>query len=108
MAFAIVLTYAPAISAQIIDYEICDFGDGRISASCIPIFIAHVIGEVFKFTGALSILMIMFGGFEYTLDKLAGGKERGIKRIQHGIGGMVISALAFFVVKFFISAVQGA
>lgn len=108
---AYVFMYAPSVLAQdgIIQVGIqgCDFLSGQIEAKCIPYFIAHTIGELFKFTGALCIIMIMYGGFEYTLDKLAGGKERGIKRIQHGILGMVVSAFAFFIVKFFISAIQG-
>lgn len=106
VALILSLHGSPAYAQSIINDNICNFTSGVFDASCIPLFIAGVIGELFKLTGALSLLMIMVGGFEYSLDKLAGGKERGTKRIQNGIIGMVVSAFAFFIVSFIISAIK--
>lgn len=104
------LLTAPSTFAQtLFSYDIpgCDFREGTIGANCVPLYIAFVISNVFMLTGALSVIMIMWGGFEYTLDKLVGGKEKGIKRIQHGILGMVVSGLAFFIVNFAVAALKG-
>ena len=94
---------------SLINYDItgCNFREGTISASCVPIYIAYLIGEIFKLTGALAVIMIMIGGFEYTLNSLAGGKEKGVKRIKNGILGMVISGFSFFIIQMIILTLKG-
>ena len=111
----ILVAIVTLVSAQTIDAgnpslitrELCngDLVTGVIDDTCAGEFIAHVIKQLFMLTGALSLLMIMVGGFEYTLDKIVGGKEKGVKRIKNGILGLVLSGLAFFIVQFVIQAI---
>lgn len=98
-----------AASPTLIDGNVCDGAlvTGDMEAKCIPEYIAFLIGQLFKLTGALALIMVMVGGFEYTLDKLVGGKEKGIKRIRNGILGMIISGFAFFIVRFIIITLRG-
>lgn len=98
-----------AFAQTLISYNVpgCNFRSGVINANCVPQYIAFLIGQIFMLTGALSLIMIMWGGIEYTLDKLIGGKEKGITRIKHGILGMVVSGLAFFIVNFAVGALKG-
>lgn len=109
IALTVLLRSSSAFAQTLINYNVpgCDFRSGQIGASCVPSYIAFVIGQIFMLTGALSLIMIMWGGTEYTLDKLIGGKEKGITRIRHGILGMVVSGLAFFIVNFAVGALKG-
>jgi hypothetical protein len=105
----IVLMPKMLFAQTLINETICGGGlvSGEMDASCIPEYIAYLIQQLFMLTGALSLIMIMIGGFEYTLDKLVGGKEKGVKRIRNGILGLVISGFAFFIVRFAILALKG-
>lgn len=89
----------------------CDFASGQLTAACIPNFLAHVIQVVFGFTGAICILMIIVSGYEYILGTLPGGaggsKESAVQRLTWAIVGFIVSALAFFIISFFISAIGG-
>lgn len=85
------------------------FESGEVTADCVPQYIAYVIQQVFAFTGAVCLIMIMIGGFQYALGNVAGGKDRAQATIRNGIIGMVVSALAFFILSFIINAIaQGA
>lgn len=85
----------------------CDFGSGAITAGCIPGYVAYLIKTVFGFTGVVSLIVIMIGGYQYALGNVVGGKERGEQRIRWGIIGMIVSALSFFIVDFIISSIAG-
>lgn len=82
-----------------------------MDASCIPNFLAHVIKFFFGITGTFCILMIIISGYEYILGTLPGGslgsKESAISRLRLAIIGFIISALAFFILDFIISAIGG-
>lgn len=80
------------------------FISGQITADCIPLYIAYVIQQVFKFTGAICLIAIMIGGFQYALGNLVGGKDKALATIRWAVLGMIISALSFFIIDFILSA----
>lgn len=81
-----------------------NFVDGQFAASCIPQYIGYVIGVVFSLTGAIFLIMVMIGGYQYVLGAAnVGSKENGIARIRSGIVGFLVSALAFFIVDFVVT-----
>ncbi len=81
------------------------FQTGNVTADCVPLYIAYVIKQVFSFTGAVCLIVIMLGGFQYALGTVAGGKDKARATIQYGIIGMIVSALAFFILSFVINAI---
>jgi hypothetical protein len=81
------------------------FLSGEVTADCVPQYIAYVIQQVFSFTGAVALIVIMVGGFQYALGTVAGGKDKAKATIQFGIVGMIVSALAFFILSFIINAI---
>ncbi len=83
------------------------FLSGQITADCVPQYIAYVIQQVFALTGAICLIVIMIGGFQYALGTVAGGKDKAMATIRYGIIGMIVSALAFFILDFVISAIAG-
>ena len=85
----------------------CDFASGDLDAGCIPSFLVHVIDQVFMVTGAICIIVIMIGGYQYALGNIVGGKEKGLATIRYGIIGMIVSALSFFIIDFIVSAIAG-
>ena len=96
-------------SAQSLLDEIpgCDFQTGAIKASCIPIYIAYLIEQIFMLTGAICLIVIMVGGYQYALGQIVGGKEKAQATIRYGIIGMIVSALSFFIIDFIISSLAG-
>lgn len=78
----------------------CDFASGSFGTDCVPSFIAHVIQQIFTLTGALSLIAIMWGGYEYAFGNLIGGKEKGMARVRWGVTGMIISAFSLFILSF--------
>ena len=85
----------------------CNFKSGEVKPDCVPAYVAYLIKTVFSFTGAVSMIVIMIGGFQYALGNIVGGKEKGEQRIRWGILGLLISALSFFIVDFIASTIAG-
>lgn len=86
----------------------CDFLGGEISASCIPDYIAYVIKFIFGFVGAICLITIMYAGYEIALSSLSGGdRSSGMQRLTWAIIGLIICALAFFLIDFVISSIAG-
>jgi len=83
----------------------CNFRTGELSAECIPNYIGFVIQQVFAFTGAIFLIVLMIGGYQYAFGNIAGGKEKGMERIRYGIIGMIVCALSFFIIDFIISTI---
>ncbi len=80
------------------------FRSGEITADCVPLYIAYLIQQVFSVTGALCLIMLIIGGYEWALGSVAGGKDKAQATIMWAIIGMILSALSFFIVDFVISS----
>jgi hypothetical protein len=86
----------------------CDFASGRVTADCIPMFLAHIIQTIFGFTGAICLIMILISGYQFALGSVTGGDTSAAKeRLKWAIIGMIVSALAFYIIDFVISSLAG-
>ena len=83
----------------------CNFKTGELTAECIPNYIGFLIQQVFAFTGAIFLIVLIIGGYQYAFGNIAGGKEKGMERIRFGIIGMIVCALSFFIIDFIISTI---
>ena len=83
----------------------CNFSTGLIAAPCVPAYIAYLISVIFALTGAIFLLMIILGGYQYVIGKAGGGGgEEGKARVRFAIIGFLVTALAFYIVDFVLSA----
>jgi len=86
----------------------CDFASGDVTAECVPNYLAYLIKTIFGFTGAICLVMILYAGYEYVLGTVTGGdSSAGKDRIKWAIIGMIVSALAFFIIDFVIATLAG-
>ncbi len=86
----------------------CDFMSGRVTADCIPFYMAHLIKTIFAATGAICIIMILISGYKFALGGVTGGDSSDAKEtLKWAIIGMIVSALAFFIIDFVISSLAG-
>jgi hypothetical protein len=76
----------------------CDFKTGRLSASCIPIFIGHVIEYIFGLIGFFFIINVMYAGYQIAFGG-AGIVEDGAgkQRLKWSIIGFVVTACSFLI-----------
>jgi hypothetical protein len=76
-----------------------------MSAQCVPNYIAYLIGTIFELTGAVFLLMVIVGGYQYVFGKATGGGgEEGKARVRFAIIGFLITALSFYIVDFILNA----
>lgn len=85
----------------------CDFATGNVHASCVPIFIAHVIRTIFGFIGGVCLILIMYAGYQYILGAATGNSSAGKDMLKWAILGFVLSALSFFIIDFVIATIAG-
>lgn len=83
----------------------CDFVTGKLDAGCLPQYISYLITIIFQLTGAIFLLMIIIGGYQYTIGKASGGGgEEGKARVRFAIIGFLITAMSFYIVDFILNA----
>ncbi|MBM3228253.1 hypothetical protein FJZ27_05360 [Candidatus Peribacteria bacterium] len=83
----------------------CDFVTGNLDAGCLPQYISYLITIIFQLTGAIFLLMIIIGGYQYTIGKASGGGgEEGKARVRFAIIGFLITAMSFYIVDFILNA----
>ncbi|HLD64062.1 MAG TPA: hypothetical protein VI913_04175 [Candidatus Peribacteraceae bacterium] len=109
----LLLLSAPlAVEAQnynsIIHSGLCDgnLATGRIDADCVLEVALHVIRVVFSLTGAICVIMIMVGGYQWTLGNLIGSKDQAKQTINNAIVGLIASVLSFVIVTFVLNALS--
>ncbi len=83
----------------------CDFTNGQLAAQCVPAYLAYLIKVIFALTGAIFLLMIILGGYQYVIGKAGGGGgEEGKARVRFAIIGFLVTALSFYIVDFVLSS----
>ncbi len=76
----------------------CDFVTGRLDASCIPIFIGHLIRLVVSLIGSIFVINVMIGGYQYAIGSLQGeGTDKGKSRIYWSIIGLVAALCSYLI-----------
>jgi hypothetical protein len=83
----------------------CNFNTGELDSTCLPNYIAYLIGEIFTLTGAIFLLMIIIGGYQYVISKAGGGGgDEGKARVRFAIIGFLVTALSFYIVDFILNS----
>ncbi|MEK7563594.1 MAG: hypothetical protein AAB544_04340 [Patescibacteria group bacterium] len=76
-----------------------------MAAQCVPAYLAYLIKVIFALTGAIFLLMIILGGYQYVIGKAGGGGgEEGKARVRFAIIGFLVTALSFYIVDFVLSS----
>jgi hypothetical protein len=84
----------------------CNFNTGIFQSECIPAYLAYIIGVLFKLTGAIFLLMLILGGYQYVIGKAGGGGgEEGKARVRFAIIGFLVTALSFYIVDFVLGSI---
>jgi TRAP-type C4-dicarboxylate transport system permease small subunit len=79
----------------------CNFTTGVLASDCLPGYLAYLIGVIFTLTGAVFLIMLIIGGYQYVLGSSGlGNKEEGTARIRFAIIGFLVTALSFYIVEF--------
>lgn len=85
-----------------------DCSDAEASASGLNELIANIINIFSVIVGIVAVIMIIIGGFKYITSGGDSGNVTGAKNtILYAIIGLVIVALAQFIVKFVLSKSTG-
>ncbi len=83
----------------------CNFFTGELAARCAPAYIAYLITILFQLTGAIFLLMIILGGYQYVISKATGGGgDEGKARVRFAILGFLVTALSFYIVDFILAS----
>ena len=86
----------------------CDFATGRLTATCIPFFVAHLIQLVFSLLGLFFLLNVMYAGYEIAMGAATGGgRESGMRRLQWAIIGFAVSVGSFLILDLAITVFIG-
>lgn len=72
---------------------------GEWSFEDIPKVISYATNVLLGFTGTISMIAIIFGGYKYAIGSSQGDTTKGKEAIIYGIVGFIVSALAWFIVR---------
>lgn len=94
---------AGAQTAIVTSVSGCDFVGGRVTAGCVPAFLAHIIRFIFGLTGAFALIMIIISGYQIALAKALGrDRSEGFTRLRVAIIGFILCAFSWFIIDFII------
>jgi hypothetical protein len=86
----------------------CDFQTGVLKASCIPLFIAHVIKFVFSLVSAIFLINVMLGGYQLAIGAIRGtGKDEGQARILYSIIGLILCVSVVLIIDLVLTLFLG-
>ncbi|HVW66857.1 MAG TPA: hypothetical protein VHA78_03970 [Candidatus Peribacteraceae bacterium] len=85
----------------------CDFVTGRLTASCVPWFIGHLIVFVFQFISVLFLLNVIYAGYQLTMGSITGDKGKGKDRLQWSIVGLIVSVCSFLLLNMVLTVILG-
>lgn len=84
----------------------CDFATGWLTASCIPIFIAHLIQVLFSVISAFFLINVIYAGYQLAIGYLSGEKSAGIDRLKWSIIGLVVCVCAFLILDLAVTIIS--
>lgn len=76
----------------------CDFQTGRLKASCIPVFIGHLVQIIMFLVGAIFVINVMIGGYQYAMGTIQGDEGKGKERIYWSIIGLIVTTCAYLII----------
>ncbi len=83
----------------------CNFTTGRLTALCVPNFIAHLVALIFGLLGIFFLGNVMFAGYQIAVSGLTGDKEAGKKRLTWSIIGLIVAICAFVIMDLVLSVI---
>lgn len=76
----------------------CDFETGKLKAACIPVFIGHLVQIIMYLVGAIFVINVMIGGYQYAIGVVQGDEGKGKERIYWSIIGLVVTTCAYLII----------
>lgn len=83
----------------------CDFQTGKLTAACIPVFIAHLVQIIMFLVGAVFVINVMIGGYQYTIGALQGDQGKGKNRIFWSIIGFIVTVCAYLIIDLVLTVI---
>jgi hypothetical protein len=113
--FALAAAVLPGTASAQIITNIAGCGDyagqgsgfitGRITAACIPAFIAHLVQLIFGVIGVFFVVNLMIAGYQIAFGGLTGDKEAGKNRFKWSLIGLGIAVCSFVILDTVISVI---
>lgn len=85
----------------------CAIVTGRIKLAYLGILMFYVLKVLTVFSGIISMVFIMIGGYRYIIGALTESKDEGKKTIIYAIAGLIVSTLAWIIVDIVQTFVTG-
>ncbi len=89
------------------DILACGIKTGNISLWMIPFYIRFILEFVIGLAGIIAVGGVVYGGYLYLFAGVSDDKDRGKKAIMYGLGGFILTMLAFGIVNIVIALVSG-
>lgn len=80
---------------------------GTVEVTDVLYFIVMLIDLVSALAGAVCVLMLLYGGYQYMISGLNDDKESAKKTLRYAITGLVITFLAYLIVNLVFSQFTG-
>ena len=97
----------PADGVSANDILGCGIKTGDIFLWMIPYYIRYILEFIIGLAGIIAIGGIIFGGYLYLFASISESKERGKLTIIYGLGGFIITLIAYAVVNIVLGFVTG-
>lgn len=102
-----VLEGMPADGVSANDILGCGIKTGDIALWMIPYYVRYILEFIIGLAGIIAIGGIIFGGYLYLFASISESKERGKLAILYGLGGFIITLIAYAVVNIVLGFVTG-
>lgn len=93
------------VDVSYLDILGCGIKTGDIRLWMIPYYIRFILEFIIGLSGLISVGGIIYGGYLYLFAGISEDKDKGKKAIMYGVGGMVLTLVAWAIVNIVISFV---
>jgi hypothetical protein len=73
--------------------------DGEVALSDVPAIIIYLIDLITQIAGTISVIFLIYGGFQLMISGLTEDKEAAKNTIKYAIMGIVVAFLAWVIVN---------
>lgn len=95
----------PSILSPALQTNDCNYITGQLKAKCIPIFIGHLVVQVFRLLSAFFVLNVLYAGYQVAIGAWSGEKSAGKDRLLWSVIGLIVSVLAFVILDLVLSVI---
>lgn len=83
----------------------CNWTTGKLTASCIPIFIGHLVQTLFSLISVFFLINVMYAGYQIAMGAWSGENTAGKDRLRHSIIGLIVSVCCYLILDLIISII---